>query len=73
MISEEKIARINQLAAKAKTQEGLTKEELAERDALRKEYIAAMRHNVREHLKNVRFVEDLSPEERAKYEQEKKS
>ena len=33
------IARINELAAKAKTPEGLTPEELAERDRLRRIYI----------------------------------
>ena len=37
-----KIARINALAAKARA-EGLTEAELAERDALRKEYVAAVR------------------------------
>lgn len=41
-MEQEKIARINALARKAKT-EGLTPEETAERDALRKEYIAAFK------------------------------
>lgn len=41
-----KIDRINALARKAKSPEGLTPEELAERDALRKEYIAAVRRNL---------------------------
>lgn len=36
---EEVIRRINELAAKAKTPEGLTAEELAERDKLRRIYI----------------------------------
>ena len=41
-----KIDRLNALARKAKSPEGLTPEELAERDALRKEYIAAVRRNL---------------------------
>ena len=67
MISKEKVARINALAAKAKTPEGLTREEKAERDKLRKEYIASIRANVKDQLKRVRFIEDLSEEEKAAY------
>lgn len=43
MITQEKIDRINALAHKAKTPEGLTARELAERDALRREYVAAVK------------------------------
>lgn len=71
MITKEKIARINELAAKAKTPEGLTGEEELERELLRKEYVDSVKSNVRERLKNVRFIEDLTPEERAAYEREK--
>ena len=39
MDMKEVIKRINELAAKAKTPEGLTSEELAERDKLRRIYI----------------------------------
>ena len=42
---QEKIDRINALAKKAKSPEGLTAEELAERDALRKEYIEDFRRS----------------------------
>ena len=42
-MEQRKIDRINELARKAKTPEGLTPEELAERDALRQEYVAAVR------------------------------
>jgi len=45
-MEQKKIDRINELARKAKTPEGLTSEELAERDALRKEYVAAIRANL---------------------------
>ncbi|MGL4484944.1 MAG: DUF896 domain-containing protein [Anaerovoracaceae bacterium] len=70
MISEEKIARINELAKFAKERE-LSPEELIERDALRKEYIKAMRANVKQHLENIKFVEDLPEDERKKYENNK--
>ena len=46
MITQEKIDRINALARKAKTPEGLTAEETAERAALRQEYVAAVRANL---------------------------
>jgi len=73
MITKEKIARINDLAIKAKTDVGLTEEEIQERDALKKEYVAEMKERVRDQLKRVKFVEDLSPEERADYEKNLKS
>ena len=47
-----RIERINELARKAKTEEGLTPEELAERDALRREYIDAHRESLIRHLEN---------------------
>ena len=62
MISKEKIARINELAAKKKAS-GLTEEEKAEQAQLRKEYIEAIRHNTRKQLDRIRFVEDMTPEE----------
>ena len=43
--------RINELANKAKTV-GLTSEEIAERDALRKEYLTDMRASFRQQLDN---------------------
>lgn len=54
---EQTIARINELAKKAKT-EGLTPEETAERDKLRKEYIAAFRRNLMEQLDNTYVVDE---------------
>ena len=45
-MEQSKIDRINALAKKAKT-EGLTEAETAERKALREEYIAAYRKNLR--------------------------
>lgn len=52
----EKIDRINVLAHKAKSV-GLTEEEKKERDALRKEYIAAIRMNIRTQLDNIDIQE----------------
>ena len=49
---EEKIKRINELYHKSKA-EGLTKEELAEQAALRKEYVANVRANLRGQLNNI--------------------
>ena len=57
MITEEQVKRINELAKKNKT-EGLTPEELAERDALRKLYIESFRANLRAQLDNIRFVDE---------------
>lgn len=51
-----KIDRINALAKKAKS-EGLTDEEIVERDALRKEYLAAIRKNLRAQLDNIEIVD----------------
>ena len=56
MITKEKIDRINALARKAKTPQGLTLEELAERDTLRKEYLAAIRANLTAQLDNTVVV-----------------
>lgn len=51
-----KIDRINTLAHKAKSV-GLTEEEKKERDALRKEYIATIRMNLRNQLDNIDIQE----------------
>ena len=51
-----KIERLNQLAKKAKT-DTLTSSELAERDELRKEYIAAFRSNLKATLDNTVIVD----------------
>ena len=51
-MEQAKIDRINELARKAKTPEGLTPEETAERDALRREYIDAHKQSLARHLEN---------------------
>ena len=56
-MKQEKINRINELAKKAKSPEGLTEAEIAERDALRKEYLAAIRENFKRTLDSIEFVD----------------
>ena len=53
-MEQSKIDRINALAKKV---EGLTEAETAERKALREEYIAAYRKNLRTQLDNMVIVE----------------
>ena len=55
MNMNEVIARINALAAKAKT-EGLTEEELVERDKLRRIYIDSVKANLVGQLENTYVV-----------------
>lgn len=52
-----KIARINALAHKAKSAEGLTDAEIRERRQLRREYIQAVTGSLSEQLDRVYFVE----------------
>jgi len=57
MDMKEVIKRINELAAKAKTAEGLTSEELAERDQLRRIYIDSYKASLVGQLENTYIVE----------------
>ena len=57
MMVNNKIDRINTLAHKAKSV-GLTEEEKAEQAELRKEYIAAVRKNLRAQLNNIDVKEN---------------
>ena len=56
MNMNEVIARINELAAKAKTPEGLTPEETEERAKLRRMYIDSVVGNLKGHLDNTTIV-----------------
>lgn len=55
-MEKSKIDRLNELAKKAKTS-SLSDAELAERDMLRREYIAAFRTNLKATLDNTVIVE----------------
>ena len=57
-MDERKIERINELARKAKTPEGLTEEEQAERAALRREYVDAVTGSLRAQLDNTYIVDE---------------
>lgn len=65
-MEQEKIDRINALARKAKTPEGLTEAETVERAALRKEYVAAVVGSLEGHLENTYMVDDNGNQEKLK-------
>ena len=50
MITEDEIKRINELAQKSKTDEGLSEDEKKEQHKLRRKYIDAFKSNLRSHL-----------------------
>ena len=56
-MKQERINRINALARKAKT-EGLSPEEIAERDQLRREYIAAVKASLVGQLEHTYIVDE---------------
>lgn len=63
MLSKEKMARINELAKKSKS-EGLSAEEKVEQKKLRDEYLSVFRKGFRKRLENleIKYVEDLEEE-----------
>ena len=50
MITDEKVVRINELARKSRTPEGLTGAEKAEQAALRREYVDAVKRSLQGQL-----------------------
>ena len=65
MLTKDKLARINQLANKAKTSR-LTKEELKEQKLLREEYLKTLRQSFKNQLSSVKIIDpegtDVTPE-----------
>ncbi len=55
-MEQKKIDRINFLARKSKTEEGLTEEEKAEQAVLRREYIDSVKASLVGHLENTTIV-----------------
>ena len=74
MLSKEKIARINELANKAKVEE-LSAKEKVEQQELRKEYLEAFRGGMRHHIEGRKVVDqegtDVTPEKLKKIQREK--
>ena len=68
-MTDERIARLNALAKKAKG-EGLTAEETAERDTLRKEYVAAFRANLVAQLEHTYIVDEQGNKHKLKRKDE---
>ena len=64
-MEQAKLERINALARKAK-QQSLTAQELAERDALRKEYIAEVKKSLTDQLDNTYLVDEHGHKEKLK-------
>lgn len=56
-MEDSKLKRINELARKSRTPEGLTPEEKAEQATLRQEYITLFRGNLEAQLNNMVIVE----------------
>ncbi|MBQ8924430.1 MAG: DUF896 domain-containing protein [Lachnospiraceae bacterium] len=56
-MTDEKIKRINELAHKSKTPEGLTDEEKAEQAVLRREFIDSVKGNLKSQLDNIDIKE----------------
>ena len=65
-MEQKKIDRINELAKKAKTPEGLTAEELEERAALRQEYLNSVMGSLRRELDNTYIVDEKGNKRRLK-------
>ena len=65
-MTEERIAKINEYARRIKAGETLTPEELAERDALRREYIDSVKASLTGHLENTYYVNNDGTKEKLK-------
>ncbi|MBS7576751.1 MULTISPECIES: DUF896 family protein [unclassified Enterococcus] len=73
-MDDKKVARINELAAKAK-QEGLTEAEKVEQKALRTEYVKSLKANLRQHIEGIKVVDeagkDVTPEKLKEIQRQK--
>ncbi len=58
MVTQEQINRINELARKSKTAEGLTEEEKLEQQKLRRLYIDSFKESLVGHLENTYIVDE---------------
>lgn len=74
MIERDKLDRINELARKERTDEGLTSEEKNEQESLRKQYLKSFREGLKSQLEGIQFVnndgEDVTPDKIRQAQQE---
>ena len=56
-MDKKKIDRINELAKKARSSDGLTPEEMTERAKRREEYLNAIRQNFKQTLDNIEIID----------------
>ena len=74
MLSKDKLARINELANKSKT-EGLSLAEQGEQKDLREEYLESFRGGMRNHIEGLKVVdetgEDITPKKLRKIQRDK--
>ncbi len=73
MITQEKINRINALARKSKTDEGLTPAEKEEQAKLRQEYVAAYRNSLRNTLEHTTILRPDGTTQRVSARRKKKN
>lgn len=75
MLPKDQIQRINELANKAKTEEGLTLAEQVEQKKLREQYLKAFRGGMRNHIEGMKVVDeegtDVTPEKLKKIQKDK--
>lgn len=66
MMTDEKVARINELARKSRTAEGLTEAEKAEQAVLRREYVDAVKASLQGQLDHTTIVRPDGTHEKLK-------
>lgn len=75
MLTSDKLNRINELAKKAKTTEGLTGAEKVEQQELRDEYMTNFRSGMRHHIEGMKVVDeegtDVTPDKLKKIQKDK--
>lgn len=69
-MNRQQIERINELARKAKTAEGLAEEEKAEQAALRRAYIDSVVGNLKDQLNNTVIVDEKGQRRKLKEKKE---
>lgn len=69
-MNQQQIERINELARKARTAEGLTEEEKAEQAVLRRAYIDSVVGNLKDQLNNTVIVDEKGQRRKLKEKKE---